>query len=79
MLSRLAKCLTISGIAIGISACCSAPPPAFEPPPRPVFYEYSELLWQQIPPEAQDAISLDDLACKQYIRRVEARARIHGD
>ena len=40
--------------------------------------QYSDILWNQIPVEAQDAISSDDLACKKYIRRTEERIRIHN-
>ncbi len=79
MQSRLVRCLSIFAIATSISGCGSVPHPDFEPPPRPLFFEYDELLWQQIPLEAQDAISADDLACKAYIRRVEKRAAIHNN
>lgn len=79
MILKTARCLVISATAITISACAPAPHVAFEPPPRPVFYPYGEILWAQLPPEAQDAIATDDLACKRYIRQVEERARIHND
>ena len=77
MTLRLAKCLTIFAIAIS-SGCGSTPHALLKPPPRPVFYQYNEILWGLIPNEAQDAISSDDLACRRYMDRVESRIAIHN-
>ena len=74
----MAKCLTISAIAILGSGCASAPHVPFTPPLRPVFTEYSDPLWESLPLEAIENIVTDDLACKQYIRSNEERAKIHN-
>lgn len=76
----MAKFLTISAIAIISSGCCTVPPHVpFECPERPVFSDYSEELWLEIPGEAQQNISDDDLAMKEYILACESRAEIHND
>ena len=74
------KTTAFSLVIILISGCCSSPPPhiPIELPHRPVLGEYSDSLWFQLPQEAREIIVGDDLATKQYIRRVEERVRIHN-
>ena len=76
----MAKFLTIFAIAIISSGCCSVPPHVpFECPDRFEFASYSDELWHSIPFEAQNNISNDDLAAKEYIKACEARQEIHND
>ncbi len=80
MILRMVKCLIISAIVISFSACGTCPAHVDVPlAPRPVFTEYSDELWSQIPLEAKENITFDDLAMKKYIRRTEERARIHNE
>jgi len=75
----VAKCLTIFAIAILFSGCASEPPHLpIDAPPRPIFEEYSEALWQSIPREAREKIVADDINMKRYIKTVEARIEIHN-
>ena len=74
----MAGCLLIFVIVMSGNGCGSTPHALLKAPPRPIFYPYDDFLWNQIPKQAQDAISSDDLACKQYVKRVEARITIHN-
>jgi len=74
----MVKCLILSVIVTLFSGCATAPHVPFTPPPRPVFSEYTDAIWQVTPLEAIENIVADDLACKQYIRRTEERAKIHN-
>lgn len=75
----MARYLLISATVI-LSSCCTVPPHVpFECPDRPVFTEYTEELWFEIPGEAQQNISDDDLSMKAYIKECEARAEIHNE
>ena len=65
-------------IALYLAGCATAPHVPLKPPTRPVFTNYSEVLWQSLPIEAAENIVADDLACKQYIIEAEARIRIHN-
>ena len=77
-MSRRVKCLLISATVIIIEGCATAPHVPFEVAPRPVFTSYTDELWFAIPADAIDNIVADDLACKQYIKRTEERAKIHN-
>ena len=72
------KITVLSVLLLLISGCSTTPHALLNPPPRPMFYQYGEILWQQIPIQAQDAISSDDLACKRYMDRTESRIAIHN-
>jgi len=76
----MAKCLTIFAIATIFSGCCTVPPHVpLECPERFEFSEYSQVVWDAVPQEAQLNISADDLAMKEYIKSCEARVEIHNE
>ena len=61
------------------TGCCSTPiSTTIDTPPRPVLIPLTQELWDQIPLEAQDTIAHNDLALKQYAKRLEARIEAHN-
>ena len=75
----MAKCLTISAIAIISSGCCTVPPHVpFECPERPELSTYTDEVWNAIPEAGQLNINADDLAIKEYILSCESRMEIHN-
>lgn len=80
MTSRPARCLTLFVIAIIVSGCCSTSAHvAFEPPPEPIFGEYTDQIWDSIPIEAQEIIVHDQLVINEYVDKVNERTRIHNE
>lgn len=72
------KCLTIFATLILGSGCCSAPIQLpIDLPPRPVLAVIPQ--WEKIPPDAQDAIAVNDLELKTYAKRLEARIKQHNE
>ena len=48
-------------------------------PPRPELIPVSPEVWATVGPEAQDTWTLNDLALKEHVKRLEARIRIHDE
>ena len=70
----MVRVLTITAIVAILSGCASCPVPVtIDKPARPDLIPMSSDLWQQIPLEAQDTITHNDLALKRYAKQLEAR------
>ncbi len=73
------RCLTLFAIVVLVSGCCRpAAHVPFEPPPEPVYREYTVELWRQIPREAREIIVHDQIEMDKYVETVERRAEIHN-
>ena len=76
----MVRCLTIFAIATIFSGCGHCPTPLlFNPPPRPVLVNYTQSQWDALPADIKKNINADDLAIKEYILKVESRAKIHNE
>lgn len=61
------------------SGCCSSPDVAIGLPERPELIPVTPEVWERVPLEAQDTWAHNDLALKEYARRLEARIRLHDE
>lgn len=76
----MGRFLTICAIAIAGSGCCHTPvDPTIGLPPRPVLIDVDQALWERLPPEAQDTWTHNDLALKEYARKLESRIKLHDE
>lgn len=67
-------CLSLT-IFEGCSSCPTEPPIGL--PTRPNLISINQILYDQIPPEAQDTIKYNDLSLKEYVRKLEGRIELH--
>ena len=76
----MARFLAILAILTIISGCATCPDYApIGSEPRPDFRGLTQEQWNSIPVGAQEIITYNDLAAKQYIRDTEARARAYDE
>ena len=71
--------LTLIAI-LGLAGCCQTPvDTSIDLPPRPVLIDWPQELIARTPPEAIEIAKSNDLALKEYARRLEERVRIHNE
>lgn len=61
-----------------ITGCCTPHTP-IDLPPRPVLIDWPQEVLDRTPLEAQDIASHNDLAVKEYARKLEERIRLHNE
>jgi len=76
-----AHILILATFAAILSTGCASCPPSTEigTPPRPTLIAVPDELWDRVPLEAQDIWSSNDLALKEYARRLEARISAYDE
>ena len=72
----MARYLIFCVTAIVASGCCSQPVQVFDVPPRPVFAEFTDEEFDDIPMSVLHKLAEETQQVQNYIDKVEARARL---
>lgn len=76
----MVKYLGILAILTLGSGCCSTPSYVeIDIPARPELIPLTQEAWDRMPPEAQDTVQYNDLALKEYARKLEARIKAYNE
>lgn len=75
----MVRVLTL-GIVVLIlgTGCATCPSTKIDTPERPNLIAVTPELWEQVPLEAQDIFTYNDLALKAYAKQLEARLDVMG-